>query len=124
MLAGRVVIRQAGEGGAQADPLIEIEPGDAIVVAVGPEPNRDVVPEVEAAGVPYVLIGDCNRPGDFLTAIRDASLAALALSTTISNAGVDGGASDALSDGAATGRVAGGPGCGDGSRVSRSSYLR
>lgn len=63
---------------------LEIDPGDAIVLAVGPEPNRDVVPEVEAAGVPYVLVGDCNRPGDFLTAIADASLAALALSTTVS----------------------------------------
>jgi hypothetical protein len=26
-----------------------------------------------------VLIGDCNQPGDFLTAIRDAAMAALAI---------------------------------------------
>jgi hypothetical protein len=26
-----------------------------------------------------VLVGDCNQPGDFLTAIRDASMAALAV---------------------------------------------
>jgi pyruvate/2-oxoglutarate dehydrogenase complex dihydrolipoamide dehydrogenase (E3) component len=53
--------------------------GDVIVLAVGPVPNRDVVPIVEAAGVPYVLVGDCNVPGDFMTAIADASLVALAL---------------------------------------------
>ena len=50
-----------------------------MIAAIGPEPNRDVLPEIEAAGVPYVLVGDCNRPGDFLTAIRDASMAALAV---------------------------------------------
>ena len=58
---------------------LEIDPGDVVIVAIGPEPNRDVLPEIEAAGVPYVLVGDCNQPGDFLTAIRDASMAALAL---------------------------------------------
>jgi hypothetical protein len=26
-----------------------------------------------------VLIGDCNQPGDFLSAIRDAAMAALAI---------------------------------------------
>jgi DNA-binding LacI/PurR family transcriptional regulator len=56
-----------------------VDPGDGVVLAIGPEPNRDVVPLVEAAGVPYVLIGDCNRPGDFLSGIQDASMAALAL---------------------------------------------
>lgn len=50
-----------------------------IVLAVGPVPNREVVPVVEGLGLPYVLIGDCNEPGDFLTGIRDASLAALAI---------------------------------------------
>jgi 2,4-dienoyl-CoA reductase-like NADH-dependent reductase (Old Yellow Enzyme family) len=56
-----------------------LDPGDAVVVAIGPEPNRDVVPVVEASGVPYELIGDCNRPGDFLSGIQDAQMAALAL---------------------------------------------
>ena len=37
------------------------------------------MPVIEAAGIPYVLVGDCNQPGDFLTAIRDASMAALAV---------------------------------------------
>jgi 2,4-dienoyl-CoA reductase-like NADH-dependent reductase (Old Yellow Enzyme family)/NADPH-dependent 2,4-dienoyl-CoA reductase/sulfur reductase-like enzyme len=53
--------------------------GDAVVLAVGPVPNRAVVPIVEAAGVPYVLVGDCNVPGDFMSGIADASLVALAL---------------------------------------------
>ena len=49
------------------------------MLALGAVANRDVVPAVQAAGAPYVLVGDCNQPGDFLTAIRDASMAALAL---------------------------------------------
>jgi len=48
-----------------------IEAGDLIVTAIGPQPNRDVVPEVERAGVQYVLAGDCNQIGDFLSAVRD-----------------------------------------------------
>jgi hypothetical protein len=33
----------------------------------------------EEAGVPSVMVGDCNNvPGDFLTAIRDASMIAWA----------------------------------------------
>jgi 2,4-dienoyl-CoA reductase-like NADH-dependent reductase (Old Yellow Enzyme family)/NADPH-dependent 2,4-dienoyl-CoA reductase/sulfur reductase-like enzyme len=69
---GRLVV-------GQRDVEFEIDPGDVVIAAIGPEPNRDVLPEIEAAGVPYVLVGDCNRPGDFLTAIRDASMAALAV---------------------------------------------
>jgi pyruvate/2-oxoglutarate dehydrogenase complex dihydrolipoamide dehydrogenase (E3) component len=53
--------------------------GDVVVLAIGPVPDRAVVPIVEAAGVPYVLAGDCNVPGDFMTAISDASLVGLAL---------------------------------------------
>jgi 2,4-dienoyl-CoA reductase-like NADH-dependent reductase (Old Yellow Enzyme family)/NADPH-dependent 2,4-dienoyl-CoA reductase/sulfur reductase-like enzyme len=69
---GRLLVHQRGVE-------LEIDPGDVVIAAIGPEPNRDVLPEIEGAGVPYVLVGDCNRPGDFLTAIRDASMAALAL---------------------------------------------
>jgi 2,4-dienoyl-CoA reductase-like NADH-dependent reductase (Old Yellow Enzyme family)/thioredoxin reductase len=70
--AGQLVLRRHGNE-------IRIDPGDAVVIAIGPAPNREVVPIVEAAGIPYVLVGDCNEPGDFLTAIRDASMAALAV---------------------------------------------
>jgi 2,4-dienoyl-CoA reductase-like NADH-dependent reductase (Old Yellow Enzyme family)/NADPH-dependent 2,4-dienoyl-CoA reductase/sulfur reductase-like enzyme len=69
---GRLIVHRRGVA-------LEIDSGEVVIVAIGPEPNRDVVPAIEAAGVPYVLVGDCNRPGDFLTAIRDASMAALAL---------------------------------------------
>ncbi len=56
-----------------------IDTGDLIISAIGPVPNRDIVPEVERAGVPYVLAGDCNQIGDFMTAIRDGWMLALAI---------------------------------------------
>ena len=53
--------------------------GDVIVLAIGARPLRDVAQLADAAGVPWVLVGDCNNvPGDFLTAIRDASMIAWA----------------------------------------------
>lgn len=54
-------------------------PVDCIIAAVGARPNRDVLADVEAAGIPFTLIGDCNQPGDFLSVLRDASMTALAL---------------------------------------------
>jgi pyruvate/2-oxoglutarate dehydrogenase complex dihydrolipoamide dehydrogenase (E3) component len=56
-----------------------VEAGDLIISAIGPLPNRDIVPEVERAGAPYVLAGDCNQIGDFLTAVRDGWMLALAV---------------------------------------------
>jgi 2,4-dienoyl-CoA reductase-like NADH-dependent reductase (Old Yellow Enzyme family)/thioredoxin reductase len=56
-----------------------ISAGDMVVVAIGPLPNRDVVPEVERAGAPYALAGDCNQVGDFLTAVRDGWMIATAV---------------------------------------------
>jgi len=53
--------------------------GDALLIAIGPRPVRDVVNILEAAGVDYALAGDCDRPGDFLTCIRDAWMVALAV---------------------------------------------
>jgi 2,4-dienoyl-CoA reductase-like NADH-dependent reductase (Old Yellow Enzyme family)/thioredoxin reductase len=55
------------------------DPGDAIVLAVGPEPNRDVATIVAQTGLLSVLVGDCNQPGDFLSAIRDASMTVIAM---------------------------------------------
>jgi pyruvate/2-oxoglutarate dehydrogenase complex dihydrolipoamide dehydrogenase (E3) component len=53
--------------------------GDVIVLAIGARPLRDVSQLADAAGVPWVMVGDCNNvPGDFLTAIRDASMIAWA----------------------------------------------
>jgi 2,4-dienoyl-CoA reductase-like NADH-dependent reductase (Old Yellow Enzyme family)/thioredoxin reductase len=56
-----------------------IETGDLIIAAIGPVPNRDIVPEVERSGAPYVLAGDCNQIGDFMTAVRDGWMLALAI---------------------------------------------
>jgi 2,4-dienoyl-CoA reductase-like NADH-dependent reductase (Old Yellow Enzyme family)/thioredoxin reductase len=53
--------------------------GDLIVLAIGAHPAREVSRLAEEAGVPWVMVGDCNNvPGDFLTAIRDASMVAWA----------------------------------------------
>jgi 2,4-dienoyl-CoA reductase-like NADH-dependent reductase (Old Yellow Enzyme family)/thioredoxin reductase len=82
VIDGQLVVRRHGEE-------IRVDPGVAVIVAIGPEANRDVVPAVEASGAPYVLVGDCNQPGDFLTAIRDASMAALAVSHVL-RAGTNG----------------------------------
>ena len=60
-----------------------IEAGDLIISAIGPLPNRDIVPEVERSGAPYVLAGDCNEIGDFMTAIRDGWMLALGFSRTV-----------------------------------------
>jgi len=56
-----------------------VDAGDLIIAAVGPIPNRDIVPEVERAGVPYALAGDCNQIGDFLSAVRDGWMLALGI---------------------------------------------
>ena len=61
-----------------------LHPGEAVIVAIGPEPDRSVVAQIEAAGTPYVLVGDCNRTGDFMGAIRDASMSALAIEYRLS----------------------------------------
>ncbi len=57
----------------------DIDVGDALIFATGPAPVRDVVPLLEAAGVDYELAGDCYRPGDFLSCLRDGWLAALSV---------------------------------------------
>lgn len=56
-----------------------LDAGDYLMIATGAQPEREVVATVEAAGVPYVLVGDCYRPGDFLTCLRDAWMVALSV---------------------------------------------
>jgi len=56
-----------------------VEAGDLIISAIGPVPNRDILPEVERAGAAYVLAGDCNQIGDFMTAVRDGWMLALGI---------------------------------------------
>ena len=59
----------------------DFDAGDFLVLALGVRPERSMLPMLEQLGIPHVLIGDCNQPGDFLTAIRDAWLTALAMPT-------------------------------------------
>jgi 2,4-dienoyl-CoA reductase-like NADH-dependent reductase (Old Yellow Enzyme family)/thioredoxin reductase len=59
--------------------LVRHPAGDVIVLAIGPRPLRDAAQLAQEARVPWVMAGDCNNvPGDFLTAIRDASMIAWA----------------------------------------------
>jgi len=60
-------------------PPQDLDIGDVLAFATGPRPALDVVAEVEKAGIPYARVGDCNTPGDFLAALRDAWMVALAI---------------------------------------------
>ena len=59
-----------------------LEIGSTLIFATGPKPNLEVLDVVKASQIPYELIGDCARPGDFLTAIRDGWMVALGLDRT------------------------------------------
>ena len=72
VIDGHFVIRTRGEE-------TRLPAGDVVIVAIGPQPQREVVDEVVATGIPYVLVGDCNQPSDFSGAIRDASMIGLAI---------------------------------------------
>ena len=56
-----------------------LEIGDVLIFATGPRANTSVVDDVISLGVPYAQVGDCNAPGDFLTAIRDAWMVGLSI---------------------------------------------
>jgi pyruvate/2-oxoglutarate dehydrogenase complex dihydrolipoamide dehydrogenase (E3) component len=56
-----------------------IDIGDYLIIAIGPLPDRDVVPIVERSGVNHALVGDCSQPGDFLSCLRDAGMVALSI---------------------------------------------
>lgn len=53
--------------------------GDYLIFATGPKSNHSVLDVVQATEIPYELIGDCSRPGDYLNAIRDGCLVGLSL---------------------------------------------
>jgi 2,4-dienoyl-CoA reductase-like NADH-dependent reductase (Old Yellow Enzyme family)/thioredoxin reductase len=53
--------------------------GDCLMIAIGPVPNREVIPAIEETGVEYALAGDAYRPGDFLSCVRDAWMLALSV---------------------------------------------
>ena len=68
-IEGDAVLCRSGEG------IVRHPTGDRIVLAIGSAPVREVAQLADEAGVPWVMAGDCNNvPGDFLTAIRDASM--------------------------------------------------
>jgi dimethylglycine catabolism A len=72
-IEGDAILCRSGQG------IVRHPAGDVIVLAIGSRPLRDVQQQAGAAGVPWVMAGDCNNvPGDFLTAIRDASMIAWA----------------------------------------------
>jgi DNA-binding LacI/PurR family transcriptional regulator len=45
--------------------------GDYLVIATGVRPNNEMRAELEASGIPFVAVGDCYEPGDFMTCLRD-----------------------------------------------------
>jgi len=48
--------------------------GAFLVIAVGAQPNLEMVALLDKVGVPYVAVGDCYQPGDFMTCLRDARM--------------------------------------------------
>jgi len=82
LLTGARVVDAAGaqlelEGTDGATTQLDI--GDFLVIAIGPAPDTEAARACEEAGVPYALVGDANRPGDFLTCLRDAWMVALSV---------------------------------------------
>ena len=72
-IEGDTILCRSGQG------IVRYPAGDRIVLAIGARPVRDVCRLADEAGAPWVMAGDCNNvPGDFLTAIRDASMIAWA----------------------------------------------
>ncbi len=55
--------------------------GDCLIIAVGAQPNLAMIPVLEEAGVPYVAVGDCYQPGDFMSCLRDSRM----IGTSIDN---------------------------------------
>jgi 2,4-dienoyl-CoA reductase-like NADH-dependent reductase (Old Yellow Enzyme family)/thioredoxin reductase len=81
IVTGAPVVRIEGDAilCKSGDDIVRHPAGDRIVLAIGARPSREVSQLADEAGVPWVMAGDCNNvPGDFLTAIRDASMIAWA----------------------------------------------
>jgi hypothetical protein len=56
-----------------------LEIGDFLIVAIGPASDQHAARECEEAGVPYAVVGDAYKPGDFMSCLRDAWLTALSV---------------------------------------------
>jgi 2,4-dienoyl-CoA reductase-like NADH-dependent reductase (Old Yellow Enzyme family)/thioredoxin reductase len=61
------------------DGVMEIPRDPFMIAAVGPVPVRDLADALTDMAVPFTLVGDASRPGDFLGAVRDGWMAGLAV---------------------------------------------
>jgi hypothetical protein len=52
---------------------------DTIVNAVGSRPTRVISKVIEKTGIPYTIIGDCDRPAQIDKAIHDGFIAVMNL---------------------------------------------
>lgn len=71
---GRHLELEGADGAA-----MQLAIGDFLIIAIGPAPDREAANACVEAGVPYALVGDANKPGDFLTCLRDAWMVALSV---------------------------------------------
>lgn len=57
----------------------KLEIGEFLIVAIGPALDAEAADLCAEAGVPFAVVGDAYRPGDFLSCLRDASMVALSI---------------------------------------------
>ncbi len=57
----------------------KLEIGDFLIVAIGPTSDSEGARVCAGAGVPFAVVGDAYRPGDFLSCLRDAWMVALSI---------------------------------------------
>ncbi len=57
----------------------KLDVGEFLIVAIGPAPDTEGARLCEDADVPFAVVGDANRPGDFLSCLRDAWMVALSV---------------------------------------------
>jgi 2,4-dienoyl-CoA reductase-like NADH-dependent reductase (Old Yellow Enzyme family)/thioredoxin reductase len=62
-----------------------LEIGDVLIIAIGPTPDKEGARICEEAGMPYAIVGDANKPGDFMSCLRDAWLVALSVDQRFRN---------------------------------------
>ena len=65
---GTLTLRDVG--GAEQSRSI----GEFLIIAVGVQPNLEMTALLDQVGVPYIAIGDCFQPGDFMSCLRDARM--------------------------------------------------
>lgn len=56
-----------------------LEIGDFLIIAIGPAPDEEGARVCAEAGVPYAVVGDAYKPGDFLSCLRDAWMVGLSV---------------------------------------------